>query len=930
MNRYVVVDLETTGNSPKNGNDKITQFAAVVIEDGKVCEVYSTFVNPQKPIPPFITELTGIDDEMVRNAPLFYDIVPTIQRLLENATFVAHNVHFDWGFLQEEMILAGYPPFTCSIMDTVELARFLLPTSDSYKLGDLAKSFELSHDHPHRADSDALVTAHLFLKLMDIMSGFPLVTLQSLYELSRYFKSDSGEVIALLVMKKLEQNEPSEGFDIFHNIALRKKSYAVSFQEEQTPMSFTNYEKHIDEHLQHSMENYDRRDGQRLMMKEVYDAFVHNNISLIEAGTGTGKTLAYLLPSIFYAKEAEKPVVISTHTVQLQQQIIEKEIPFLKNIVPFPFEVALIKGRKHYLCLHKFEHALQEEDANYDSVLTKAKILVWLLQTETGDVDELNLPSGGKMLWQRICSDRNSPTGKRNVWNSRCFYEYARNRVLFADIIITNHAMLLQDSTNEESLLSQNEYVVLDEAHHIEEVASHALGEQFSCMSFQLLLSRLGTLDTDGTIRRVYDTMSNHHLAQSDVFRKLDEMLRSAKFESDELFRMLRGFIFDRNKRKNVNQNVKLQYKYVLKREKGKLWSAIVESTYRLDSLLHCVQEIFESLRHTLQTEFVGFVIGEEFASLADSLLAMQQTLTSLLVQEQVDGVTWMEAETKGSLHSTMLYKQPTDVSTMLAKTFFSKRKSVVLTSATLTVNGTFDYVKQALGLTQFPSSTLHVSSPFQYDKQVTMMIPTTVPNIKTVSEQEYVERISEHIVFIAKAMRGRMLVLFTSYDMLRQTYTIVKENAILEEYVLLAQGINGMSRMRMTKNFQQFEKAILFGTSSFWEGIDIPGEALSCLVIVRLPFAPPDSPIMAAKAKKLTEEGKNAFQDLSLPQAILRFKQGFGRLIRTKEDRGICFVLDRRITTTYYGKRFISSIPKVPIYEEPIEDLVKKLSSFK
>ncbi|WP_416826713.1 ATP-dependent DNA helicase DinG [Ectobacillus polymachus] len=924
MDRYVVVDLETTGNTSKYGNDKITQFAAVVIEDGEITEVFSTFVNPQKPIPPFITELTGINDEMVQSAPLFQEIVPKVRSLLEGSSFVAHNVYFDWGFLQEEMAVAGYNPLSCPVIDTVELARFLLPTSDSYKLADLAKAFEIIHEHPHRADSDAEVTAKLFLKLLDKMSSFPLATLQSLYELSRNFKSDSGEIIASLIMEKLESNETSEAYDIFRNIALRKKSYTVSFDEEH--ISFEQFEKHIDDHLRSVLPAYEVRDGQRMMMKEVYASFINNKISFIESGTGTGKTLAYLLPSMFYAKKAEKPVVISTHTVQLQQQIMDKEIPLLKKILPFSFEVALMKGRKHYLCLNKFEHAMQEEDTNYDSVLTKAKILVWLLQTETGDVDELNLPTGGKILWQRICCDRNSQTGNRNVWNSRCFYEHAKHRVYFADLIVTNHVMLFQDSSNEDSIFSDYEYIVLDEAHQIEAAASHALGEQFSCLSFQLLLSRLGTLDTDGVLHHLYEIMDNHHIASITQFREIDERLRTIKFESDELFRMLRSFIFDRNQKKNISQNIKIQYKYDAVHEKGKLWSAITESAYRLDTLLQSVHNGFMQLIDKVRNQLGGYVIGQEFTSLSDSLSGMKQALLSLLVKEQVDGVTWMETDTKGSLHSTILFKQPTDVSSILEQMFFSKRKSVVLTSATLTVNGTFDYVKKVLGLTKRPTSTLVVPSPFRYDTQVKMMIPTTVPNIKSVSKQEYVTSITEHIASIATAMRGRMLVLFTSYDMLRETYNLVKEMEVLGDYALLAQGVNGMNRMRMTKNFQTFDKAILFGTSSFWEGIDIPGEALSCLVMVRLPFAPPDSPIMAAKAKKLIQMGKSPFQELSLPQAIIRFKQGFGRLIRTKDDNGIFFVLDRRIKSTYYGKQFIESIPPVPIYEETIEELLHRL----
>lgn len=254
------------------------------------------------------------------------------------------------------------------------------------------------------------------------------------------------------------------------------------------------------------------------MMTEVYTALRDSRFSLIEAGTGTGKTLAYLLPSVYYAKKTEKPIVISTQTVQLQQQMLENEIPLLRNILPFPFEVALLKGRKHYLCLHKFEHALQEEERNYDVAITKAKILVWLLQTESGDRDELNIPEGGKLLWERICSDVYSPGGMQSNWFSRCFYQRAKNKALFADIVITNHSLLFQDFVSEEPLLASCEHIIFDEAHHLEETASRTLGEQFSCMYFQLVLSRLGTLETDDVLAKVYEMMKNHNMHHVQLF----------------------------------------------------------------------------------------------------------------------------------------------------------------------------------------------------------------------------------------------------------------------------------------------------------------------------------------------------------------------------------------------------------------------------
>ncbi|MBO9128216.1 ATP-dependent DNA helicase DinG [Bacillus sp. 165] len=928
-NRFVVVDVETTGNAAKDGKDKITQIAAVVIENEEICEVFTSFVNPEKPIPPFITELTGIDDDMVKNAPLFKDIAPNILTLFEDAYFVAHNVHFDLSFLQEELKAAGFPSLSCSTLDTVELSRVLMPTLDSYKLGHLANHFQFSHENPHRADSDALVTAELFLTLLHKLKQLPLVTIQKLYELSFSFKSELHEIAAAIILEKMKQHSHEDKqFDIYRNMALRKRSHSGQM-EEQDNLDFQDFKAGFSQIMTKQLPRFEEREEQTMMMEEIYNAFTDNRYSLIEAGTGTGKTLAYLLPSLFFAKQKEKQIVISTQTVQLQQQILEKEIPLLKRVLPFSFDAVLLKGRKHYICLQKFEHALEEEDTNYDSILTKAKILVWLLETEAGDVDELNLPTGGKLLWERICSDRTSAVGKGNPWYERCFYQRAKHRTFFADLIITNHSLLLQDVGREDHLLSSVEYIVLDEAHHIEEVASGILGAHFSCMYFQMLLSRLGTLDTEELLFKLFEWKGSSSFGAFQVMHKL---LKDIKFESDELFRMIRSFIFEQSKVKNKEDLNKLTYRFDVNKERGKLWQAIIEATSRLCHLVTKLQKLSEEQHEKLEGTYIEGsreqLLLDDFRSVIVSLTTETAALEQLLLQEQAEAVTWMELDTKGTIHSTIIYSQPIDISAQLADAFFSKKKSVVLTSATLTVNGSFQYIESILGLTDLQPSTLSISSPFDYNQQVRMMIPTDIPNIKEVSQEEYITAIGSCIVDIAKVTDGRMLVLFTSYDMLKQTYTMIKGAAALEEFAILAQGVNGGSRARLTKNFQQFDKAILFGTNSFWEGIDIPGEALTCLVMVRLPFAPPDQPVLAAKTDKIKRNGGNPFKELSLPQAIIRFKQGFGRLIRTNEDKGTFFVLDRRITATFYGKSFLRSIPSVPVYEEPLESLLELMQS--
>jgi len=318
----------------------------------------------------------------------------------------------------------------------------------------------------------------------------------------------------------------------------------------------------------------------------------------------------------------------------------------------------------------------------------------------------------------------------------------------------------------------------------------------------------------------------------------------------------------------------------------------------------------------------------EEIVSFQNDLIELRNTVSNSFLKITND-VKWIEIDIRSPQNVTTFMVQPASVAEKLQKQFFQLKKAVVFTSATLTVNKSFDYFIKEIGLDPVSTLQLNIPSPFEYNQQVQLLIPEDIPEINTVSLDEYVISITEHIITIAEATKGRMLLLFTAYDMLKKTYELIKESGFLHDYAMIAQGITSGSRTRLTRNFQRYDKAILLGTSSFWEGVDIPGEDLSCLVIVRLPFSPPDDPLTEAKCQLIEKRGGNSFSEYSLPEAILRFKQGFGRLIRTEHDRGIIVVFDKRIVTTKYGKAFLKSIPTVPINRGKMDDLVEIIDSW-
>jgi ATP-dependent DNA helicase DinG len=928
LNKFVVVDLETTGNNPKKG-DKIIQFAAVVIEEGKITESFSSLINPKRSIPAFIEELTHIDDEMVKDSPLFAEIAPKVNSLLEGAYFVAHNVLFDLSFLQEELIQAGFEGFYGSVLDTVEMARIIFPTADGYKLSDLAVREDLQHDRPHQADSDAQVTAELFLILVNRLFQLPVSTLNQLSQLSGGLKSDLQQLIDEIILEIDPSSQKwHEYVEIWNTLALKKiqshsSSTSRQFRDDyQFPLSEEEKMKMVSK----GFTSYEKRIGQFQMMDGVYQAFRSGMHTLIEAGTGVGKSLGYLLPVAYFAKESRLPVVVSTHTIQLQEQIIQNEIPLLTKILPFEVKSVLLKGRNHYISLEKFALSLFEENDNYDTTLTKMQILVWLTETNTGDRDELNLSSGGNIFWNKIKNEQ-TIFAMNKLWQEKDFYLRAKNEAQDADIIITNHSLLLSNLTAENTFLPEFDYAIIDEAHHFEKVASQYFGRTLDYLTTRLLLSQFGQYEQRllfHELESILDALIANKGNLTPTI-KINQLAADLSYEMDEFFKLTALYAKSSTPERRGLNRAKVRF---LREKGGKEKNALIHSAERFAFLLKDLQsaiserlEIIKNHKENLTSKQRGKM--EEIISFSNELEVLRNTVQECFIKESND-VKWIEIDFRSQQNVTTFYAQPAFVAASLKERFFSVKKGVVLTSATLTINNSFDYMINEMGLAKETTLTMNIASPFDYKNQVKLLIPEDLPEVNATGLEDYVIAITEHIITVAEATKGRMLILFTAHDMLKKTYELIKESGFLNDYAMIAQGITSGSRSRLTRNFKRYEKAILLGTSSFWEGIDIPGEDLSCLVIVRLPFSPPDEPLTEAKCQIIKQQGGNAFTEYSLPEAILRFKQGFGRLIRSDKDRGIMMVFDKRIITAKYGKDFLKSIPPVPMKKGNIDELVE------
>lgn len=924
--RYVTVDLETTGNSFEKG-DRIIQISIVIIEKGKIIDQYTSLVNPEKPIPAFIQELTGIDDQMVTVAPKFEEIADKVYTILEHSIFIAHNVKFDLGFLDRELKHAGKHHPVNLTLDTVELAKILLPCSPSYKLQDLSEQMSVVHNNPHQADSDALATAELFLLLVKKAENLPVVTLEMLYRLAE--KADSGLTFlfgAILAQKRKHVENLPGNLDVWRGIALRKCQDAredVALQTETFPLGTDEKAKLFQQHFHH----FTLREGQFEMMDTVYKALTTNTHAMIEAGTGIGKSIAYLLPSIYFAVNNNKQVAISTYTIHLQHQLIENELDKLKKIIPFPFKTALLKGRDHYISLFQFEQSLRENSDSYDEAITKMKILVWLVQTETGDVDELNLSGGGVFFWEKIRHSNRNVHQQEDPWHQRDFYARAKRKAFEADIIIMNHASLMK-SLEGRMDIPPLEYFIIDEAHRLEKAARNTFGVHLGYYDLKNMLGRIGTSEKKKLLYKLEKSVKRLKLEPSIHVFELDEALNSFDLEINDLFSLMGQLLFQQHNAHKAQISITSQTRLERKWQSIELCAERVAAGHRF--IQKGIAErlaLMENSRKALKPEELALL--EETTAFCEQWKTIQTTLDRLVFHPKKEDIVWIEGEKKQILNRTFIHAKPLNANRFLSEMLFGTAKSVVLTSATLTVNRSFTFFAEECGIQPFQKIEKMIESPYAYENKAKLFIPSDLPDISAVASDEYAEAIACHLIAIAHAARGRILVLFTSHDMLRKTFDLLKDSEELHEYVLLAHGISSGSRHRLLKTFQQFTKSILLGTNSFWEGIDMNGESISAIVVTRLPFSHIHEPVTAAKMQAIKEAGKNSFSAYSLPEAIIQFKQSFGRLIRKETDRGAFIVFDRRIVTTMYGSAFLRSLPPIQVEQQPLKELIPAIEQW-
>jgi ATP-dependent DNA helicase DinG len=601
---------------------------------------------------------------------------------------------------------------------------------------------------------------------------------------------------------------------------------------------------------------FEHRAAQLEMAEMVHDAFQTRHHAIVEAGTGTGKTLAYLLPAICSGRR----VVISTATKSLQEQLYQKDIPFLKKHFAPNLKVAVMKGRANFLCRSKL-HQMADSPMlkGMEELDAFRQMREWAKLTETGDRAELTFLPDDSELWARLDARRDTCTGQKCPEFNECFVTAMHARAREADLIIVNHHLFFADLALKHddfgSILPEYSAVVFDEAHEIEDVASDYFGRQISNYRFEELAR-----DADQTLRIL-------KLGSPALLRRTQRLRERSRTFFDSFPPRDGRFPFSRGERE-----------------------AFLEQHHEAYSGLT------DALK-SLETEFAALAQKpEELTRLGRRSFELRQEVSFLFESNEKNFVYWFERRNKG----VFLAATPIDVSQILRERLFEKFDTVILTSATLTVGNRFDFIRQRLGVDNAKERTF--PPEFHYGEQALFYLPQRMPDVR---DAGFGAKAADEIMRLLELSEGRAFCLFTSYAQMKDLYERV---SVGSPYPLLLQGT--APRSVLLERFKNTPNAVLFATASFWQGVDVPGEQLSCVIVDRLPFAVPSDPIVAARMRALDEEGRNAFAEYQVPQAVLALKQGFGRLIRAKTDRGVLSLLDNRIQRMAYGKIFMESLP--------------------
>lgn len=925
---YSVVDLETTGTSVSHG-DRIIQVGCVLIQDNEIINHFETKINPRMSIPRPITQLTGIKNSDVRQAPLFEDVAGTLYSLLSGTIFVAHNVNFDFPFLNAELERAGYPELAIEAIDTVTLSQILMPTAKSYRLRDLTSTLSIEHDHPHSAVSDAEATGHLLIDLLQRLKELPTLTLEKLVELKLHLPQQTSLVLEHELERRVNHPLPlTDDLYVSHGIVLHKVRPATS----QVDVPEVRYPSTKRAKTKLYANQLEIRPTQSKMMNSIYNNYTHDEPKsmIVEAGTGTGKTLGYLLP-LAYVAYPDKKIVISTATNLLQQQIAQQAMRQLNQILPFKLNGVVVKGNSHYLDLAKFVHSLSIiEDSDYIQLI-KAKILVWLLQTTSGDLDELNLNAQRSPYFVEIRHQGIKTLREDNEFYQDDFLIRRQKRLHTANVIITNHAYLVAHA-QELGDCTRRPYLVIDEAQHLSESILRRSRQTLDFQGIRTAIHVLESLVSDNQERNLANIFEEHALGMYNIGLLRDD-LRSLN-DAVNAFQQALYRQFMLNVQGNANELIEQPL------DNQQLLSLLAPSSgpmMQLEQSLANVQLHFMALRHLFAQQADRWLFSDRYlmSQFQSQWLVLSDVDDKLhqfieMLEERGESAAFWLTVQQSTEHSSMrLSGGLLAVNHFLTENVYPYFAQPLFVGATLFTSSRSNYLYEQLDLERSHTLQKRFASPFDYANNAELLIAEDAPTPNRTNNEDYIHYLAQAIYDLCKDNQCQTMILFNSLVTIEQVYSQLKETDLFDQRDILAQGITGR-REKLLKQFAGGSNSILLGASSFWEGIDLPKTALELLIVTRLPFDSPDEIMNRAHNDLLKREGKNPFYHDALPKATMRLQQGIGRLLRTPDDFGVSVILDSRISSRRYGDSMLKNLPKdLPIMKLTTAELVKNAKKF-
>ncbi|MBO8167573.1 MAG: DEAD/DEAH box helicase family protein [Thermoanaerobacteraceae bacterium] len=886
------ISVQTTGLDPET--DKIVEVGAAKLLHGEIVDRFHSYVYYENTLDETVKRITGLSAAALLAAPKWHEVKPKFEKFCSGCLLAGHNVSFHLQFLGE-----NHCHLDGQAMDTLELAKVFYPQLGSYSLENLNKHVLTDKVLAPGALNSAVVTARLLKAVINRIAALDAATLRKILHIAP--ETWRERLLFELINDQIMFQE-QDGF--FEDTRKQPSSPPIS---QEMAFSFDSISRLLsaEEGIGTVLPQYELRPQQVDMAKQVFLAFDNSQHLVVEAGTGTGKTLAYLTPAALWALNHGQRVVVSTNTISLQQQLWEKDIPLLERLLPEKFQAALLKGRSNYLCLRKWSQLLTtvEKLPDWQRIFC-ITILIWQSGTLTGDKAELNIKRRFQNLWGKICADGDTCWGSECSWFRTCYVTRAKQKAAGAHIIVANHALVLADCFSGHKVLPEFSRLIVDEAQHFEATAAKQTGVSVTTGQLMSL--------ADDVMKQKAPVQFAAVFPQRPL-RQLNQAGRDLKGDVEKIMDLSRQLL-------STATDKTLRITEKITEMPG--WKQWWEQAEIISSRLVAIQELVDKLLVTVEEQEIASEIWDKqlqvlFNKVSGFLEAWQQ----ILLWSNPDYVTWLDAREE----SIAFNRQPINVGPILNQAFYPNFETIVFTSATISINNNFKFFEQCLGLQEISPSYHQVTSPFDYQKQSLICIPADIP---PANDRYFLQKAIPLLEQLIGMLRGASLVLFTSHQMLQECYYRLKDIFSKQGIKLLGHNIDG-DRWQLVEQLKKDTRTVIFGAQSFWEGVDVPGDSLQCVIIMRLPFIPPAEPPVAARMELLENNDKNSFYHLSLPEAILRFKQGVGRLIRSRYDKGVIVVLDTRITSKSYGKYFLQSLPGYKFQKTDSRELLSVVNNF-